>query len=1215
MDLNLSQNSSFFPDPPKNSVPVDPLLDKLFRENTPSNPSWQPTFSAEPKALVEMKTPTPFGVHETNYYRYARRSNFDELGFTPYADNEALYNAESSAWGEIGRGLQGMLINTATTAADMAEGSYDLITGNWETMFDADPAAAQRFEDINRIYGSTEGGVQGFLANNAINLGFMTGMILEGIGEGALASLVLGTEAGLPLGASKIVTGLRGLTRMDDVVKGIRAASSFDNIVNPAQVSAALNTIRTSTPNWIRTGAGGIGKVVMPNATEFIGDAFKAASTASQLPSAARGAGALFREVQLIKAAATEAQLEGGFVQNELYREGINLHYEEFGTMPSQAELENIAEAAKDAGDRSVMANLPIIYLTDAIVMKPILSMGKTTSRVLGLAGDMTADLSKYGIRQTAEGVYEAAKKGFKNGLRNTFTPSGMSRLGRNVFLPAVSEGLQENFQEIVSQSYKDYYSSVLSDPLNIPFQDMKGTFNGIGEVLNLAADPALRRYSSEALKDQFSAQGLETFMSGAFIGGLSAAGGSKVAEWSKLVTAKGREEAKLLKSQQEARAQELVDVLNNGSKDVYSLFNPRIKNYIDQSRALAEWQKAKLQGDEKKQKDIVEELRFSHLMTVLQTGQMGNFKQKLGALQQLDDQGVIEATGLENAPEARERINQTIAYADNLEKKFKDVEKQYGNPFEASQYAPGSDAYNRVRTNHFAYDQAKRDLIFLAETQEKTKERLEALKSDISRRNTSGNTTSSDIDNFTTLASLTQELDLLGKEVLAEATTPEQKQILAEKKKKRRALDKYRIARERYEKLISGKNASDVSESAQEKRDNAVEKIKQAYKEYVGLTAKGNRVSDESIDNDVTSIIDSIALGRDQGGLLDAINALNSPEKLTQYALRNAAILNDVIIQKRDYLAKSLDLFKKNLQKNEIINQIYKSGYFIGYTELKEYFDSGKLPSKLYTVKGRKEVDINSEEATDVKDLLNLFAPQFGAKPEETVEATTEPTAEGAPVTPQAQPEPTTTVEGEFAEDLTPTVEETTPTEKYQYNDLPQELKDIINDMFERENDKRQRNDENLIRSIAQYTTFPTPQRRIKEYFDANPSVDETAIVPATAEEAFAPAQDKYADQIENAKSVKDLNKLETDISTDGDIDEATANKNLARIAERKAELGAEVGEVVPPVAEEEKKLAEQSIPTSEDLIAKTNLTIEDAANKSKDDLDDDFFGNINKC
>ena len=243
MDLNLSQNSSLFPDPPKNSVPVDPLLEKLFRENSISNPNWQPTFSAEPKALVEMKTPTPFGVHETNYYRYARRSNFDELGFTPYADNEALYNANSSAWGEIGRGLQGMLINTATTAADMAESSYDLITGNWGTMFDADPAAAQRFEDINRIYGSTEGGVQGFLANNAINLGFMAGMVLEGIGEGILASAILGPEAGVGVFGARAATGIRSLMGIDDAVKAARVASSLDNINTPSQVSAALNTI------------------------------------------------------------------------------------------------------------------------------------------------------------------------------------------------------------------------------------------------------------------------------------------------------------------------------------------------------------------------------------------------------------------------------------------------------------------------------------------------------------------------------------------------------------------------------------------------------------------------------------------------------------------------------------------------------------------------------------------------------------------------------------------------------------------------------------------------------------------------------------------------------------------------------------------------------------------------------------------------------------
>lgn len=1205
----------------------DPTLQKaagtLFNLSAAEASSIAPGTAAP---LIEIKAPQAFGLDETNYYRYARRSNFDQLGFTPYADNEAIYNEDSSAWSEIGRGLQGMLLNTTATAADMAEGTYDLITGNWGNMFESDPAAAARFEEINRVYGSSEGGVTGFLANNAINFGFMTGMMLEGLGEGVVASLVLGPEAGVGVLGAKTLAGVRGFMGIDDTIKAARIASALDNVTTPGQVSAALNRLSTTAPQWIKTGTGSVGKFVMPNLTEFMADAFTAARIGEDLPSAARGAGALFKEVQLVKAAATEAALEGGFVQNELYQEALSKYYDLNGYMPSNTELENIYKSSKEAGDRAVMANLPIIYLTDAIVMKPLLAMGKTTSRVFGKMGDVGSDLSKFGIRQTAEGTYEAVQKSFKNGLRNSFTPSGISRFGRNVFLPAVSEGLQENFQEIVSQSYKDYYSSIISDPLNIPFHDMKGTFSGIGEVLNLAVDPALRRYSGEALKGQFSAQGLETFLSGAFIGGLTGMGGNKLSRWAKMVTEEGRKEVKLLDQQEVERRQELVDILNSGAKDVYALFNPKIKNYIDQSRALAEWQKAKQEGDEKKAKDIMEELRFSHLMTVLQTGQMNNFKQKLASLQQLDDQGVMEATGLDNAAEARQRITETLSYADNLEKKFKAVEKEYENPFDTSQYAPGSDAFNRVRTNHFAYEQAKRDLVFLEETEEKTKERLESLRSDISRRNSSGNTTTSDVLALTSDSSLDTEIDLLSKETLAEPTTPEQAKLLAEKKAKKKALEKYRAARRRYQKTITGKNASDTSEAMQERRSKASESLREAYSAYVGLTSKGGTVNSKNIDADVTALLDSIALNRDQYGLVDAINSLNSPEKLTEYARRNAAIIADVMLQKKVYLGKSLDLFKNNLRKNRIINEIYKQGFFIGHDEITAYFESGKMPTKIYTVRGRKEVDINSEEAKEIKELLETLAPMFGAKAaEETTATETQETDAQAPAV-----EATPTVETEFKEPTeTPATPITDAGTKYQYNDLPQELKSIIDDMFQKENARRERDGENLIRSVAQYTTLPTPQRVIREYFEKNPPIEDK-IAPATTEEAFesaeaaAPAKSSatatYSNQIEKATSVAELDRIQTDLLLDlenafDDRNDQDIAKLMEKVAERKAELGADAGEVVPEVQPEEKKLAENSMAPDENMINKTARVIDDAASKSKEDLDDDFFDNINEC
>jgi hypothetical protein len=273
-------------------------------------------------------------------------------------------------------------------------------------------------------------------------------------------------------------------------------------------------------------------------------------------------------------------------------------------------------------------------------------------------------------------------------------------------------------------------------------------------------------------------------------------------------------------------------------------------------------------------------------------------------------------------------------------------------------------------------------------------------------------------------------------------------------------------------------------------------------------------------------------------------------------------------------------------------------------------------MPTKLYTVRGRKEVDINSEEAANVKELLQFYATVFGAKPQEQAAP-----AEEAPTqaeTPTEEAEAPVTVATEFAEPVRQTTEEPAAEgQKYQYADLPQELKDIIDNMFERENAKRRANDENLIRSVVQYTTFPTPQRAIREYFAANPQQDETAIAPATPEEAFAqaPTTNKYSDRVESATSVADLKRIESEVSLDGDLDDATANVIMTRIAERKAELGSDAGEAIPAVTEEEKILAEESIPTSEDMMNKQNRIIDDAASKPKEDLDEDFFDNINEC
>jgi hypothetical protein len=1184
MDLLNDQFNSvnFTPEP----APIgsdDPVFKKLSKELDVRNPNYNFTYKDQPAPLVTIKNPEPFGLYETNYYRYARRPNFDELGFTPYADNEKLYNDNSTALGEIGRGLQGFVLNTGVTAMDGLESTYDMITGNWGNMFQSDPAAAARFEDINRIYGSTEGGVTGFVANNAINLGFVSGMLLAAIPDMAAAALMKNPNAAVS-GLSKLGSIGKILSKADDAASIVAKTKVLSDAPTIGATSQFLNRLSATSPEWVKTFSGGIGKTVLPNVTEYIDDAFNAARIGEALPSAGKGVAAMYKELQTLKFAATEAQLEGGFVQNELYDEALRKFYDTNGYYPDDDTLENIMAAAKKGGDKVVMANLPVIYLTDAIVLKPILGMGKTVSRITGLTGGLGTSLAERGIRQTAEGVYEATKKS----LKTSFTPASLKRFGKNVFLPGVAEGLQENFQETVSGAYKGYYSQLLSDPLNIPFEDMNGTFDGAFEIFNMVADPELREYSKKSAAAQFSAQGLETFLSGALIGGFSGVAGSKIATLSKMATAKGREELKIIKAQEEELTNEIVNTLNDANADVYKLFNPRLKNYKDANNLLKEYQQAKLSGDKKVQKDILEELRFNHLMTVLQTGQLDNFKQKLNNLQTLDDAGVMEATGIENAEEARTRLKETISYADSLDSKYKAVNEEYENPFKTDQYAPGTAEYNRVRTNHFAYEQAKKDLIFLTEVNSKTKERMESLRSSISSNNTSGKTTATDVDILTSEEALKEELSLLDKEIFAEPETPEQKKILKDKIARRRALTNYLKAVTNYR--TKGEKPAML---------NALQKAHKAFVLQVASSGRPTLVNEAKIESDFVSVVDSLKLSKENEATISAINYLNNPIKLTEYAKRNAAIIEDVILNRKKYFKDSLDLFKKNIKSSQLIKEIYDLGFIVGVDELPDLIN-GKIPAVVYNTKTKKAVDINSDEAAPVKNLLEDYG--FTSDEAAPADATTPPTGEpGTEPTPQAQAP--RTVEDEFKdvdEEPAPPVTQ----ESYDFDTLPVALQKVITDAFNRVNETRRSEGEDLIGSIRQFMLLGSTKRLVKDWLDANKDV------PTQTSQQF----DNFKKRISAAQTQEELFDIDTDIAV-SDLSDTEIDELSNMIEDKRKTFGVSATTPVEPTTDEEKSAVNQSMEPAEDFLRKRRAVIENSVSQTPEELDDDFFDNINEC
>lgn len=963
----------------------------------------------------------PFGLAESEFFRYANRSNFDELGFSPYRDNEALYNQESNIFGEISRSLHGAMLVGGSTFADMAMGTADLLTGEWESFFSPNTKSAERFQDVMQQYGSRKGGATEFIANNLINVGFMGGMIAESLLEGALVSVATGGLGAIPefgkIGANlfkagKAVDAAADVARAGKAAQRLKGATGASSILEQGAksqqgASSLLKSLADNADNLLKIGGNKVVQFLNPiqNTGEFFGDVLRAAKVGEELPGMAKGAGAMFKDLQLYKAALEESKLEAGFTVNEIKNQAIDSFIKENGRRPNQEELDRIDKIALERGNATMVQNLPVILLTDKLVFGPMLKMGKTTSRVFGFSGGVADDLARRGInfngdsffrgtRNAGKNIRETLKVKGKNFARGLIKPSTYLRRGKNILTAGTGEGLQEVFQEVVgganvdyglalandpnaaysTGSFKDFYAGIVSDPSNVPFNNLAG-------------------YFGENVMNQFSKEGLHAFASGMFIGGIVGGGGNKLAKAVKggsLATKKGREQYQAAKVEQDKLTDELVEQLNNNIKDPMALFNPRVKNHIQQKELIKEYQQALQSQDIKKAKDIMEELRFNQLMTAFETNTYDIFKDKLIALRTLDEQGIVEAVGLEDPKEARQRLEETIEYAEDLKKRYDKFNKKYKNPFNPSAYEIGTEAYTRNQINYRAFENAKRDLIFMEETTLKTKQRQEQIKTELGNAQLTGNFSALDVDVLTSVKNLNDEIALLESETITSegAQTPEEKQLLKEKKARLKALKNYRNALDKYE-AVDKKFQNDSSSKAGGAREEALGNYRKAFDEYINhlSTVAGDQsvVDIDALEDAFDLIVDHTLLERENASASAALNVLNNPAGLTERAMREAAAMTDVYANKRKYIRRSVKTFISAAKKNEILQRLKNMGVAIPHDELQEFLEEGILPSALFSLRNGSVLNLEKGLGKAAMDYVKEVAEPLKEKFEES--------------------------------------------------------------------------------------------------------------------------------------------------------------------------------------------------------------------------------------
>ena len=967
------------------SISIDPELKNKFDRVLAKV---APEFRQEPNPMFTRFPDQSFGLYELNYDRYARRSNFDELGFSPYRDNDALYNSESNFMGELWRGIQGAAMLTGSSSLDMIKGTMDLVTGDWEGFIAPDVSAAKSFEEINRVYGSTKGGTTGFISNGVLQTGFIGGMILGSLPETVALGLITAEAGGVGAWAKIAQTIGRGAKVADATLDAAKITQTakvgtsaiLQNADNVAGANKVASWLSTTAPSLKGITGNPILSFINPleNTTKYFDDMFTAVNAATDLPSVKRGVGAVMRDGQIAKAAVVEASLEGGFTTDAVKQKALNEFYEKNGRLPDEDELAVIESKALEAGARTMAWNMPVIMFTDKLLFAPMLkALDNTIARGVG------STLRK-GVEETATGyvgrtvagktLTETMKFEGKELAKSLLKPGTYLTRGKNFLTSGLGEGTQEVFQSIVGKTMEDYYGDILADPMNIPRSDIMGYFNET--VSNIGAEEG------------------EAFLSGMFVGGLFGSGSSKLVKYAKLAGPQFktkdengnmlptyREKYQAYKEEQQRLNNELAETLNQAFSTPFQVFDKSIRSHADTKKLVAQFRLAEIMGDEKVMRDVAEEIRFNKIFTTLETGTYDAFVSKLTALQQLDDAGVMEATGIDDATQARERLVKTVGRAGEIKNRYKEAKKKYPNPFDYSMYEYGTNSYNTTYMSHRSHEEAVRDYIFLGESIDKLKERNQSLKRTLAQTSIAPKISASEVDYLTSASLLSKEMALLKDEVLVEeaATTSEQKKLIANKKKRLTLLEDYqKKVNDFYEAESKGKGTKLKERALKKSFDSVIKHINSVSGETV-------QYSEEALNSSFSAVKDYFRNDIENGYLTRQLVTLDSPKSITEYSKRHFAAMNDVFVNKKKYIQRAIDNFTSVAANNKVMHTLKEVGYAFDEKELAEYLENGTLPTQLISLKNGELVDATTEKVKTIVDsILAPFAEEKKAQNEE---------------------------------------------------------------------------------------------------------------------------------------------------------------------------------------------------------------------------------------
>ena len=909
----------------------------------------------------ERVAPRFAGMRQSQFMRYYEHPDFSDLGFTPYANMEEYYNANSTVYDDYTR-MWGQYLSLAGSGFSSVYRSIgDLFDGDsyWSA---PDLDSATEFEDAMATGNSSRGGFMGwtnnFLLNSAYTVGILSSIAVE---ELALAAGTVFTGGGAGPAAAVRTTYNIG-----------RAGTAFKNFFNITRFAGTTrdiyNTLKTAEYakdfySAVKTGGKVAGQMFLPN-TMYALRNLKSAKNATQnginLAKMSTTFGGFYRDLRMVNYAMAESKMEAGMSYNTVMRTGVDI-YNKNDVGPDGKLINNfdavtpeemavIQSKAAKAGFYTQMANAPIIYASNWFVLGNALGgFNKSLGRMMnesftkGFGRILKTKATKKAGGGLAKDVFEKATLGgyFKAAKAAGFAGGSKLLAGAALryFSQNVAEGIQEVSQEAVSAATTGYFTAVLEDPLagGIDLRNQM-IISGMG--------------------DQLSAEGFSVFMSGFLMGGaiqgpqkLFFQGVPAIYEYGKgtFGTESMKEKYQEYKNNREKTVDTLIEswntAWNNQVDNPSSLFDPNKFNFLMQKQ-VADAMKANAYDQDMfgfiDEKDFS---KFQQMYTLFQTGGVSHFRSQLKDFLNLTDAELAEAfpgdaKDIKNG-KLRERFTSYINYIDKVQDNFEKINDKFQNPYDVSNFKEGEPGFVEEALKQRAYEHAKYLVLFTQDSFERALERSMSIYEKLAQEPLFDKMAAKDIVVLSSIDNIDQEIKLLTNEIITtvSAEGPNAKGINESNKRKQEKIKRLSAIKAI---LTDPKNTTKKGLFDRRK----IGKLRSEFRNYVRYLAEqeGSFIERDRVDNALKDLVDYYAL-KDRAQVYDkAIEYLSNPERFNEIVERSLQVNRELYKNIKKNFEKSIKKYISIQEANELMNQLAAIGVYPDPAQTKKFLQTGDI-------------------------------------------------------------------------------------------------------------------------------------------------------------------------------------------------------------------------------------------------------------------------------